>query len=404
LEIVVMKSKLTKPCTLASVIVAWLTTVPLQVFAQEPTAEFEFGTQRVHSVVFSPEGKLLAGGNFGGQIRVWNVEEQKEVMTFAAHELEIRLLEFINGGKTLLSVDADGGVKLWDVANWKEQDSFFTATTYAGAISPDGKQIVIGGFGKASSYELAGGKGVQQFKHDTAAFGVAFTPDGKLLVTASEASVKLWDFAKGQQLALLPYSGGGNLRGLVMTPDGSYLAAWEEQKFVRVWDVGTRKALKPLTLGVADIIKSVVFSPDNKTLAVGSEINLTIFDAASGKQLKKWEAAVDETLVYSPNGSLLAAGGMTVESKGKVQLWTVAKPLAKSGTEPVSQSVKPATGKKPASVARIWTSANRKYKVRASLVRVVDGKAHLKREDNGKIIVVPVDQLSEQDRKLLRGS
>jgi WD40 repeat protein len=393
-----MKSKLTRSFTLAS-LVAWLTTVSLQVLAQELTAELEFGTQRVHSVVFSPEGKFLAVGNFRGQVRVWNVAEQKEVTTFAAHELEVRVLKFIDGGKTLLSVDVDGGVKLWDIANWKEKESFFAATTYAGEISPDGKQLVIGGFGKAASYDLASGEGVKQFQHNTAAFRVAFTPDGKMLVTASEASIKLWDFANAQQLAMLPDSGEGNLRGLAMSPDGTYVAAWQEQKLVRVWDVRQRKALKPLALGAADIVKSAIFSPDNKTLAVGSEITLSLFDVASGKPLKQWDAAVNETLAYSADGSMLAAGGMTVESKGSVQLWTVAKPLASSAAEPASQ---PATGKDAASIVRVWTSANRKYKVRASLVRVVDGKAHLKREDNGKIVVVPVDQLSEQDRKLLR--
>jgi WD40 repeat protein len=396
-----MKSKLTKSFTRAS-LVAWLTTVSLQVLAQELTAELEFGTQRVHTVVFSPEGKFLAAGNFRGQVRVWNVAEPKEVTTFAAHELEVRVLKFIDGGKTLLSVDADGGVKLWDIANWKEKDSFIAATTYAGVISPDGKQLVIGGFGKAASYDLASGEGVKQFQHDTAAFGVAFTPDGKTLVTASEASIKLWDFANGQQLAMLPDSGKGNLRGLAMSPDGTYVAAWEEQKLVRVWDIRKRKALKPLALGAADIVKSGVFSPDNTTLAVGNDITLRLFDVASGKQLKKWDAAVNETLAYSPNGSLLAAGGMTVESKGRVQLWTVAKPIVKPGTEPASLPGVRVPGKNLTSVVRVWTSANRKYEVRASLVRVVDGQAHLKREDNGKVIVVRVDQLSEQDRKLLR--
>ena len=51
---------------------------------------------------------------------------------------------------------------------------------------------------------------------------------------------------------------------------------------------------------------------------------------------------------------------------------------------------------------RTWTSADGRFHVEAELVKMVAGVVHLKRKDNGQVIQVPVDKLSEEDQKFLR--
>lgn len=299
-------------------------------FAQQPVVQFDFDDQRVHSVAFSPDGKLLAAGNFRGELRLWDLSKRKEIQTVAAHELRINFLEFIDEGKSLLSVDNDGAVKIWTVPTLEAKSGFTSSTTYTGAISPDGKQLLIGSFGKASSLELPGGKVRQDFSHETAVLGAAFSPDGKQLVTASEKSIKYWDSQEGKALGELPLPKESLLLGLAMTSDGKYVAAGTEGRIILVWDMAQKRGLTQFLLGPGEIFQTLEFSPDNQTLAVGNDVaDVYLFRLGAPNQTKKWKTAACDVLKYSADGSLLATGGMTVESKGRVQVWRVARPIQK---------------------------------------------------------------------------
>lgn len=388
----------------AAAVCAWCS---LPLMAQEPAAELDCGQQRVHSLGFSPDGRLLAAGNFRGQVRVWDVARRSEVKTLDAHQDEIRVLAFTADGKSLVSAVAGGDVKVWDTGTWQPSRAFNADTTYAGALSPDGKKLIAGGFGKATAIDLANGRATKEFTHGTIVVGVACSADGKLLATASESSVKLWDYAAGRELATLAGPDGGDLRSLAMSPDGKLLAAGSEQQFVYVWDVAQRKQVSRLAVGRADAVDAVAFSPDNKTLAVGSILELRLFDVATGMEVRQWRAGVTEVLAYSPDGSLLASAGMTVESQGKVEIWAVGKAVARPRAQPdIRPKESPKPGGRPPgttrAAVRTWTSADGSYTVRASLGRVEGDVVHLKRADDGRVIPVRIDQLSDKDREYLK--
>ncbi len=55
----------------------------------------------------------------------------------------------------------------------------------------------------------------------------------------------------------------------------------------------------------------------------------------------------------------------------------------------------------PDEAFRNWSSADGKFSVEASLIRFADGVAYLRRKDNGKVIRVPFDKLSEADQAFL---
>ena len=144
--------------------------------------------------------------------------------------------------------------------------------------------------------------------HTLAAWGVAFSPDGRLLATASsDETARVWDPATGGCLRTLT---GHTLpvHAVAFSPDGRLLATASDDKTARVWELATGGCLRTLT-GHTDAVYGVAFSPDGLLLATASwDETGRVWDPATGElrrtltghTLAAWGVA------FSPDGPLLA--------------------------------------------------------------------------------------------------
>ena len=73
--------------------------------------------REVNALAFHPSAPLLASGDAGGRVRLWDLETREFRAELAGHETEVTALAFTDDGRTLASGSVDGEVRLWDAGS-----------------------------------------------------------------------------------------------------------------------------------------------------------------------------------------------------------------------------------------------------------------------------------------------
>ncbi len=183
-------------------------------------------------------------------------------------------------------------------------------------------------------------KPVRRIEHPGGATSLAFTPDGKRILTAGyDGVIRAWDLATGKPAG--DYRGAaGTIWSIDISPDGRRVAAAGEDAVIRLWELdGTAP---PIALrGHQRNIWEVRFSPDgNKLASAGFDHSVRLWDAAGGKPLKvlsgHGQAVVG--LDFSPDGRTLATSG----DDSTIRLWRASDGAALRTINAGNHAYKPA--------------------------------------------------------------
>jgi serine/threonine-protein kinase len=161
---------------------------------------------------------------------------------------------------------------------------------------------------------------------------VAFTPDGRSLVTATPfGDIENWDVATRALTITIPGpDNGAFLDSGGLSPDGRALAVQNEKNGdIESWSTSVGKATAaipiPGSTGTNGDVTAVASSPDGRTLAVGNRNgDAYLCDTATGQIIGTARAphgnlGVD-SMAFSPDGRTLA----TADGNGGIYLWNTA--------------------------------------------------------------------------------
>jgi WD40 repeat protein len=157
--------------------------------------------------------------------------------------------------------------------------------------------------------------------HTNGVYNVAFSPDGRLLATASlDRTARVWDPATGDCLRTL--TGHTNtVWAVAFSPDGRLLATASPDMTARVWDPATGDCLRTLT-GHTDGVTFVTFSPDGRLATASDDRTARVWDPATGDCLRTLTGHTSKVygVAFSPDGRLLA----TASDDGTARVWDMA--------------------------------------------------------------------------------
>ncbi len=218
----------------------------------------------VTALAWSPDGLVLAGGHFDGRVSLWDVAERRELATFADVTSPVRALAFAPGGGRLAAGGADGTAVVWEVA---ARQVLCTIPTGAGvarlAFTPDGRTLVT--HSRLGGLLQRWGPATGQRQGEPARYGrgsrMAVSPDGRFAALGYTAGpgrtgVRIVELATGQTKLVTAAGHAGWLAALAWSPNGRTLATatgLDTDTSIRLWDVSNLPPPPPLEPPARDL-------------------------------------------------------------------------------------------------------------------------------------------------------
>ncbi len=244
---------------------------------------------------WSPDGRYIVSGGIDQIVRIWDVKRRLQLQRFPVSG-NVSYLSYSPNGKSILVCAGRNEVSLREIPSGREAALFRAASPVRVAeFSPNGRTFLSGhDSGELILWDVASGRPVEVFKgHTRAVHGLCWSSDGSYCLSSSEdGTALLWDVPQGRQL----------------------------RTFV---------ARLPTEDNPQPRFTASCLSKDGRTVAVSSDFQVFLFEAATGALIRNWSVPLTPierqnvlhviSMDFSPNGELLAVG----MRRGRADVWNI---------------------------------------------------------------------------------
>jgi eukaryotic-like serine/threonine-protein kinase len=202
----------------------------------------------VSAVAWSPDGNRIASGAWDNTVQVWQPTPESHTLTYKGHVGFVNTVAWSPDGKRIASGAWDDTVQAWDASTGL---MYVTYRGHSSAVrfvawSPDGKFIASGDALTVQVWNASTGEYIFTYRgHTTFVNAVAWSPDGKRIASASDdQTVQIWNAPSAGVQSGGPIAGGdvftyaGHSRGvraIAWSPDGKLIISGSEDHTAQVW-------------------------------------------------------------------------------------------------------------------------------------------------------------------------
>jgi len=282
---------------------------------------------RVGALGFSADGKWLALRRADGTVALWDAVSKRCVVELSGTG-HVRAMALSPAGDLLAygNLDTKGApiTSLYGLAEQRALASFESSSVVVHcAFSPDGNLLATWAKnGVVCLRQMEPPRVLTNFqaaKPQSDHGGLLFSPGGEYLAVGQPNAILLVDWATEKQRRIpAPNIGGGLVRTLALSPDGTLLAA--AGKRIQIWDVSTLWSLpndsEVPVVGQSDqfpgYIIEIAFSPDGKTLATAeTDPRVGLWDVQPLAEKRRFQGNPRSVraVAFSPDRRTLFSGG-----------------------------------------------------------------------------------------------
>jgi WD40 repeat protein/tetratricopeptide (TPR) repeat protein len=285
--------------------------------------------QILYAAAFSPDAGRVVTGGLDGTAQVWNARTGQAIGPPLKHDSPINRVAFSWDGRRVVTSAWGGMTQLWDLATGKPV--VLPALRWEGsgaspgkvvAFSPDGRLLLTLSTEGVGIWSIASGElAAPLLRPSENAEWVAFGADGRRVLTAGKTQTEVWHTNTGESVAP-PLKGVPSTDSLTLSADGSRLLTYNQNGLARVWDVNSGTPLSP-QLQLGSPVSSGAFSPDGRLVLLATRSGKArVWDAVTGLPVSRpliHRAEVGH-VAFSPDGRRV----LTASHDGTARLWDLA--------------------------------------------------------------------------------
>ncbi|MDH5508329.1 MAG: hypothetical protein OEZ02_13985 [Anaerolineae bacterium] len=286
-----------------------------------------WGNGNINKVIYTPDGDYLVAGSSLG---LYFYNSQDYTITNIIYTETPLFNVIISPDGKLIAANTYDEVLLFDTEE-KSHIATYEIDANSLSFSPDGEILVTGRYHKNERFSyiefwnVTDGSFIRSIESEHMVVGVTLSSDGKY-IAANGFSTKLWSIDGNLLSNNGPYTSGGYIPDVAFSPDGKLLVEATDDNAIIIWQITETGGLinyQTIYLSNYPINYSVSLSPDGNLIAAGMREGIHLWNLHSGKIMKKLgtESSNYINISWSPDSKFLVS---TTSERG-IEVWDIEK-------------------------------------------------------------------------------